>query len=30
MMTGLAHATDDRVLLVDSNLEQEPELLSRF
>jgi putative glycosyltransferase len=30
MMTGLALATDDRVLLVDSNLEQEPELLSRF
>jgi putative glycosyltransferase len=30
MMTGLAHATDDLVLLVDSDLEQEPELLSRF
>jgi putative glycosyltransferase len=30
MMTGLAHATGDLVFLVDSDLEEEPELLSRF
>jgi putative glycosyltransferase len=30
MMTGLAHATGDRVFLIDSDLEEEPELLTRF
>ena len=30
MMTGLAHATGDLVFLIDSDLEEEPELLSRF
>jgi putative glycosyltransferase len=30
MMIGLAHATGDRVFLVDSDLEEEPELLTRF
>ena len=30
MMTGLAHATGDLVLLIDSDLEEEPELLGRF
>jgi len=30
MMTGLAHASGDRVFLVDSDLEEEPELLIRF
>ena len=29
-MTGLAHASGDRVFLVDSDLEEEPELLIRF
>jgi putative glycosyltransferase len=30
MMTGLAHATGDRVFLIDSDLEEEPELLTAF
>ena len=30
MMTGLAHATGDHVFLVDCDLEEEPELLTRF
>src|SRR5262245_46483130 len=30
MMTGLAHATGDRIFLIDSDLEEEPELLARF
>jgi putative glycosyltransferase len=30
MMTGLAHATGDRVFLIDSDLEEPPELLGRF
>jgi putative glycosyltransferase len=30
MMTGLAHATGDLVFLVDSDLEEEPELLGQF
>ncbi len=30
MMTGLAHATGDRVFLIDSDLEEEPELLAEF
>lgn len=30
MMTGLAHATGDRVFLIDSDLEEEPELLTSF
>jgi putative glycosyltransferase len=30
MMTGLAHATGDLVFLIDSDLEEEPELLSQF
>src|SRR3954468_11917273 len=30
MMTGLAHATGDLVLLIDSDLEEEPELLGYF
>ena len=30
MMTGLAHATGDLVFLIDSDLEEEPELLGRF
>jgi putative glycosyltransferase len=30
MMTGLAHASGDVVFLIDSDLEEEPELLSRF
>jgi len=30
LMTGLAHATGDLVFLIDSDLEEEPELLSRF
>lgn len=30
MMTGLAHATGDLVFLIDSDLEEEPELLARF
>jgi putative glycosyltransferase len=30
MMTGLAHATGDRVFLIDSDLEEEPEFLIRF
>jgi putative glycosyltransferase len=30
LMTGLVHATGDLVFLVDSDLEEEPELLSRF
>lgn len=30
MMTGLAHATGDCVFLIDSDLEEEPELLARF
>lgn len=30
MMTGLAHATGDLVFLIDSDLEEEPELLTRF
>ena len=30
MMTGLAYATGDLVFLVDSDLEEEPELLTRF
>jgi putative glycosyltransferase len=30
MMTGLAHATGDRVFLIDCDLEEEPELLTRF
>lgn len=30
MMTGLAHATGDLVFLIDSDLEEEPELLSLF
>jgi putative glycosyltransferase len=30
MMTGLAHATGDLVFLIDSDLEEEPELLSEF
>lgn len=30
MMTGLAHANGDLVLLIDSDLEEEPELLQQF
>jgi putative glycosyltransferase len=30
MMTGLAHARGDRVFLIDCDLEEEPELLTRF
>lgn len=30
IMTGLAHTTGDRVFLVDSDLEEEPEWLARF
>lgn len=30
MMTGLAHATGDLVFLIDSDLEEAPELLGRF
>jgi putative glycosyltransferase len=30
MMTGLMHATGDRVFLIDCDLEEEPELLTRF
>jgi putative glycosyltransferase len=30
MMTGLAHARGDLVLLIDSDLEEEPELLAQF
>lgn len=30
MMTGLAHARGDLVFLIDSDLEEEPELLARF
>jgi putative glycosyltransferase len=30
LMTGLAHAAGDLVFLIDSDLEEEPELLSRF
>src|SRR5271167_816371 len=30
MMTGLAHASGDRVFLIDSDLEEEPELLIQF
>lgn len=30
IMTGLAHARGDRVFLIDSDLEEEPELLPRF
>jgi putative glycosyltransferase len=30
MMTGLAHARGERVFLIDSDLEEEPELLGRF
>jgi putative glycosyltransferase len=30
MMTGLTHATGDRVFLIDSDLEEEPELLIQF
>jgi putative glycosyltransferase len=30
MMTGLAHATGERVFLIDSDLEEEPEWLSLF
>lgn len=30
LMTGLAHATGDLVFLIDSDLEEEPELLGRF
>ena len=30
MMTGLAHATGDYVFLIDSDLEEPPELLTRF
>jgi putative glycosyltransferase len=30
MMTGLAHATGELVFLIDSDLEEEPELLARF
>lgn len=30
LMTGLAHATGDLVFLIDSDLEEEPELLTRF
>jgi putative glycosyltransferase len=30
MMTGLAHAQGDRVFLIDSDLEEEPELLTQF
>ena len=30
MMTGLAHTTGDLVFLIDSDLEEEPELLTRF
>jgi putative glycosyltransferase len=30
MMTGLAHASGDLVFLIDSDLEEEPELLTRF
>jgi putative glycosyltransferase len=30
LMTGLAHATGDLVFLIDSDLEEEPELLARF
>lgn len=30
MMTGLAHAQDERIFLVDSDLEEEPEWLSDF
>jgi putative glycosyltransferase len=30
MMTGLAHATGDRVFLIDCDLEEEPEILTRF
>jgi putative glycosyltransferase len=30
LMTGLAHATGDLVFLIDSDLEEEPELLAQF
>lgn len=30
LMTGLAHATGDRVFLIDCDLEEEPELLTEF
>src|SRR6202011_1233614 len=30
LMTGLAHASGDLVFLIDSDLEEEPELLGRF
>ena len=30
MMTGLAHARGDHVFLIDSDLEEEPELLTAF
>jgi putative glycosyltransferase len=30
MMTGLAHATGDLVFLIDSDLDEDPELLARF
>jgi putative glycosyltransferase len=30
MMTGLAHATGDLVFLIDSDIEEEPELLAQF
>src|ERR1700736_2509099 len=30
IMTGLAHATGDLVFLIDSDLEEDPELLTRF
>jgi putative glycosyltransferase len=30
IMTGLAHATGERVFLIDCDLEEEPELLARF
>ncbi len=30
MMTGLAHARGDKVFLIDSDLEEEPELLGKF
>lgn len=30
MMTGLAHARGERIFLLDSDLEEEPELLARF